>query len=385
MAKNSLPTKNIIWLRNEYRATERRTPLLPDGAKSLIQKGYTVVAERSRKRILADHAYATAGCHMVDSGSWIKAPRDAVILGLKELPSAPDQLNNTHIYFAHAYKKQKGWQTLLSRYTNGKGELLDIEYMTDQNNRRVVAFGFWAGYMGAALALIHWHNQKSGTARYLDHSLLPFNNVALLHDTITKTNLSGKSPRVLIIGAHGRSGKGAFEILQQHGANITRWGRENTKHIDRAVLLDHDILINCAFITDNIPAFLRRQDLMKQTRISVIADVSCDPFSSFNPIPLYHNATTWDTPYITVRGDNGDKKLDIIAIDNLPSLLPREASEEFSAQLLPHLMTLKNRRDDPAWSAARDSFAKAVALMKDDRHQWSAQTAGSPQHQMAKK
>lgn len=363
-------TKDTLWLRRECRATERRTPLLPEGAKALIEKGYTVVAERSRKRIVADSAYAAVGCHMVEGGAWIKAPKDAIILGLKELPSTPAHLKNTHIYFAHAYKKQKGWQTLLSRFTSGKGTLLDIEYMIDQNKRRVVAFGFWAGYMGAALALIHWQNQQSGEARYLNHSLLPFNNAALLDDTITKTNISGKTPKVLIIGANGRSGKGAYQILHQHGAEITCWGRENTRHIDRAALLDHDILINCAFITDNIPAFLRAQDLTQQSRLSVVSDVSCDPFSSFNPIPLYHDTTTWDEPYVTVKNSAGDKTLDIIAIDNLPSLLPREASEEFSSLLLPHLMTLKNHHEDPVWSAARDSFNNAVALMENDQNQW---------------
>lgn len=368
--KNSILTKNVIWLRNEHRTTERRSPLLPDGAKALINAGYTIVVERSRKRIIADSAYAAAGCHMVDSETWVNAPKNAVILGLKELPTMPEHLQNTHVYFAHAYKEQKDWQKLLSRFKAGKGELLDIEYMTDQDNRRVVAFGFWAGYMGAALALIHWNNKQSEQARYLDHSLLPFNNANLLNKTITQTNISGKKPKVLIIGANGRSGKGAIEILKQYGAQITCWGREHTKNIDRTALLDHDIMINCTFITENIPAFLRHQDLISDTRLSVVADVSCDPFSSFNPIPLYHDTTTWDDPYITIKGIDRDKTLDIIAIDNLPSLLPREASEEFSELLLPHLMTLKNRDKDPVWSAARDCFNKALTLMESESKYW---------------
>lgn len=355
--------KNTIWLRCEYRTTERRTPLLPKGAKALIKQGFNIVVERSDRRIIEDAAYADVGCHMVDGGSWTAAPQDAVILGLKELPRKPESLKNSHIYFAHAYKEQADWQDLLSRFVTGGGDLLDIEYMI-RDDKRVVAFGYWAGYMGAALALIHWNNRQSGNVRYLDDCLLPFDNADLLNETIKNTGFSGNRPKVLIIGAGGRCGKGAQEILQRHGASVTCWGRDKTRHIDRTALLDHDILINCAFIMSDVPAFLRKQDLTEDARLSVVADVSCDPFSAFNPIPLYHDITSWSKPYLTVTGLNDRKTIDIIAIDNLPSLLPREASEEFAARLLPHLMTLNKRDSDPVWSAARDSFDKAVALME---------------------
>ncbi len=359
--------KNTIWLRNEYRATERRSPLLPKGAATLIDEGFEVVVERSRKRIIEDTAFEAVGCRMVNGGAWRNAPENAVILGLKELPGKPARLKNTHIYFAHAYKEQNGWQDLLSRFTAGSGNLLDIEYMV-RNDKRVVAFGYWAGYMGAALSLIHWNNQKEGNVRYLDNSLLPFNNATLLNETIKNTGYSGKKPKVLIIGAGGRCGKGALEILKQHGAIVTCWGRDKTENIDRAALLDHDILINCAFIMSDVPAFLRKEDMTNKARLSVIADVSCDPFSAFNPIPLYNDTTTWDKPYLTVEG-MGEKTVDIIAIDNLPSLLPREASEEFAELLLPHLLTLSERESNPVWSSARESFDKAVALMENDQQE----------------
>ena len=357
--------KNTIWLRNECRVTERRTPLLPKGATTLINAGYEVIVECSRKRIIPDAAFTDVGCRLTDSGTWADAPENSIILGLKELPDRPASLRNTHIYFAHAYKKQAGWQDILSRFHLGGGSLLDIEYMI-KDDKRVVAFGYWAGYMGAALALIHWNNQQSGDVRYLDNSLLPFNNAILLNETIKNTRFAGAKPKVLIIGAGGRCGKGALEILQRHGADVTCWGRDETNQIDRTALLDHDILINCAFIMNDVPAFLRKGDLTKNSRLSVVADVSCDPFSVFNPIPLYHDTTTWDKPYLSVGGLNGSKAIDIIAIDNLPSLLPQEASEEFARLLLPHLMTLNNRHHDPVWLAAQDSFDKAVALMEYD-------------------
>lgn len=357
--------KNIIWLRHENRLTERRTPLLPRGAELLINSGYNVIVERSGKRIIPDRAYAEAGCRMVEGGAWIKAPKEAVILGLKELPDRPAYLKNTHIYFAHAYKEQAGWQNLLRRFTSGGGgSLLDIEYMVDPDSKRVVAFGYRAGYMGAALALIHWYNRQGGPRSYLDHGLTPFDTAEMLHDCISQNRPSGKIPKILIIGASGRCGHGARDLLNHYDTHITCWGRQETRHIDRAALLTHDIVINCTFIRENIPPFIRRQDLIKEARLSVIADISCDPFSTFNPVPLYHDVTSWDRPYVTT---GTAKAVDIIAIDNLPSLLPREASEEFADQLLPHLLTLKMRDRAPVWGAARASFDRAVAAMDNEK------------------
>ncbi|MCF8475096.1 MAG: saccharopine dehydrogenase [Emcibacter sp.] len=356
---------DIIWLRRENRLTERRTPLLPQGARTLIEHGYNVIVEHSQKRIIADSEYENAGCTIVASGSWVNAPKEAIILGLKELPPIPEKLKNTHIYFAHAYKSQSGWQELLSRFTKGGGNLLDLEYMVDQNGKRVVAFGYWAGYMGAALALLHWHSKQNGSS-YLDQGLSPFEKASALDKVIEKLKSPTRNPKVLIIGAGGRSGKGAFEILSHHGADITCWGRNETKNIDRKLIIDHDILINCAFVKHKIAPFLRKNDITNKMRLSVVADVSCDPFSSFNPIPLYHDTTTWDSPYINVQGDLGQHAIDIIAIDNLPSLLPHEASIEFSEQLLPHLITLKNRAHDPVWLQTQASFDKAVNTLNNN-------------------
>ena len=137
--------KPTLWLREETRSTERRAPLLPDGARQLIDVGFDVVVEKSHKRIAADTRYADAGCTLAEPGAWLNAPKDAVILGLKELPETPNMLIHRHIYFAHAYKQQSGWQALLSRFMRGGGSLLDIEYMKDQNGKRVAAFGYWAG------------------------------------------------------------------------------------------------------------------------------------------------------------------------------------------------------------------------------------------------
>jgi len=360
--------KLTIWLREEARTTERRTPLLPEGAKQLIEADINVVIEKSKKRIYDDALYEAAGCTMAKAGTWQSAPKNTIILGLKELPATPETLIHTHIYFAHAFKEQSGWQELLARFQRGEGSLLDIEYMTQENGRRVVAFGYWAGYMGAALALLQWYDKKAGRASYVNKGLMPFDSAKALDNLIDSKALGGETPTALVIGASGRSGIGAAEILERHGVKVTRWGRKETASLDRDAILDHDILINCTFVADMIPPFLTADHIKADSRLTVISDVSCDPFSDFNPLPLYKAPTCWNTPAISVDTPSGD--IDLIAIDNLPSLLPTEASIEFATMLLPYLKSLKDRDTNPVWKACEAAYQQASdAMMKQGQKQ----------------
>lgn len=83
-----------------------------------------------------------------------------------------------------------------------------------------------------------------------------------------------------------------------------------------------------------------------------------------NPIPIYTVATTFDKPTVPVEVKN-DPPVTVISIDHLPSLLPREASESFSEALLPHLLELKNRKQNPVWSRAETLFAEKVATLPE--------------------
>ena len=69
-------------------------------------------------------------------------------------------------------------------------------------------------------------------------------------------------------------------------------------------------------------------------------------------MPVYDRTTTWDRPAIRVHND---PPLDVMAIDNLPSMLPLESSEDFAAQLLPTLLALKDDADG-VWRRAEAIF-----------------------------
>ena len=104
----------------------------------------------------------------------------------------------------------------------------------------------------------------------------------------------------------------------------------------RPALLRHDVMVNAVLATTPVPPFLREQDLdTPDRRLRTLCDVTCDVGSPLNVLPVYDETTSWDEP---VRRLRDAPPLDLIAIDNLPSLLPLESSTDFSAALLPHLL-----------------------------------------------
>jgi saccharopine dehydrogenase (NAD+, L-lysine-forming) len=342
-----------LWLRTETRPTEERTPVVPSDAARLVGDGVRVTVEESTTRAFGTAEYAAVGCDIAAAHSWPEAPPDAVVLGIKELPEEPRALRHAHVFFAHAFKGQEGAADLLARFAAGGGELLDVEYLT-VDGQRVVAFGYWAGYVGAGLGVLQARGRlnapvEPSTREHFDASLVG----------------AGAAPlRALVIGARGRSGRGALAALEAAGAQVTTWETADTLDIDRTALLDHDLLVNC--IASEAPGepFVRPEDLVTAgRRLRTVADVTCDVTSDHNRIPVNTAVTTWGEP-VRLVGDDA-APLGVIAIDNLPSLLPREASVDFSAALTEQVPDLPARRG--AWTGAERSFARAVAALPGSR------------------
>ncbi len=355
-------TSPHIWLRAETKPFEERTALTPANAKVLIDAGFTLTIESSNQNIFSDQAYVEIGCELVASGTWVDAPNTAIILGLKELPEADFPLVHRHIYFAHAYKEQQGWQALLARFTQGGGQLFDLEYLVDENNRRIAAFGYWAGYAGAALAALAWLNQKNGEAVPLKDIHSFENKTSLLDSIQEKLDACDKKPRILVIGAKGRSGCGAVALAKELKLSVVEWDIEETqKGGPFTEINDMDILVNCVFISgssanSNIQPFTTRALLEESARqLSIITDVSCDPYGSYNPLPIYNECTTFSLPCLQII--EGKNPLSLIAIDHLPSLLPKESSEDYGEQLTKHLLTL-NDLSSGVWPQALALFNK---------------------------
>jgi saccharopine dehydrogenase (NAD+, L-lysine-forming) len=166
------------------------------------------------------------------------------------------------------------------------------------------------------------------------------------------------APSALVVGAAGRVGTGAADLCTAMGIAPTRWDIAETAHGGPfPEILAHELFFNCILARPGTPVFVRPEDADRGDRaLRVIGDIACDPDSDYNPVPLYDAATTWATPVVRVRES---PPLDVMAIDNLPSLLPLESSRDFAGQLLPSLMALDSL-DAGVWGRAAAEFERHV-------------------------
>ncbi|MEL7301682.1 MAG: saccharopine dehydrogenase [Pseudomonadota bacterium] len=346
-----------LWVRAEPRANEARVGLTPEGVTALRSRGARVTVEESAARAIPLAGYRDAGAEIAAEGSWPDAPGDAIIFGLKELPDDGTPLRHRHIMFGHAYKGQPAGKALLRRFRAGGGTLLDLEYLTDGAGRRVAAFGYWAGYAGAAVALKCWAAQQRGGLAGPVHRY--DSAPALLADL--QAELSGlfTRPSALIIGALGRVGRGAADLSTHMGVPTTLWDLAETAHGGPfPEVLAHDIFFNCILARPGTPVFVPASAKTAPRKLSVIGDIACDPDSDFSPVKVYDRVTPWEAPALRVHET---PPLDVTAIDNLPAMLPVESSEDFAAQLLPALLKLPTMPDE--WMRAEAEFERALAAL----------------------
>ncbi|RCW88307.1 saccharopine dehydrogenase [Paracoccus lutimaris] len=348
-----------LWVRSESRANERRVGITPDGVQDLRAQGFRITVEDSPHRILPIAGFADAGAEIAAEGTWPEAPSDAIVFGLKELPEDGRALRHRHIMFGHAYKGQPAGQKLLQRFRDGGGTLYDLEYLTDEAGRRLAAFGYWAGYAGAAVSLSAWAAQRRGG---ICGPVQAWPTQRALNDALrAELDATGAArPHAIIIGALGRVGSGASDLLTGLGVRITKWDMAETASGGPfPEILIHELFINCILAGPKTPVFLHAEAVAPGRALTVIGDVACDPSSDFNPIKVYDRVTDWAEPVLRVAEA---PVLDVMAIDNLPSLLPRESSLDFAAQLLPVLRDL-DRIDQGPWGRAQQMFAAHRAAL----------------------
>lgn len=373
---------DTILLRDEVKEHEQRTPLLPKQVQTLINSGYKVLVESSLNRIYPDSAYKEYGATIIPNHSyWDKnyTTDSTIVLGLKELPTegtilknisgknivVPNSISGTHIYFAHSYKYQSGWDTTLKRYNKGNGNLLDLEYLVNDDLQRIAAFGTSAGYAGMALGLLTWIKQVEEVRESLNSNasdkIIPFDN-SPIHPYSSKSELVNEiqtelkrlnvQPRISVVGPYGRCGTGTLECIKDifgnDYKNIILWDKSDTDP-SRAPfrgMIESDILINDIFAAGDMEPFftldyVQNYDSSKR-KLGVFVDVSCDITSKKKAFPLNDSLTSFDEPRRRILSDAGNLPLDIIAIDNLPTLLPSLSSSKYSEDLLPYILALKD-------------------------------------------
>ena len=335
----------IIYLRAETYPNEYRVPLVPCDVNILISQGHTVYVESSQSRFIPDSEYAAVGA-LIRQSPWWEQSSETLIIGLKTLDNL-DKLNkHKHIYFSHSYRDQSGAKTILTAFAKSSSILYDLEYFHTPTGSRVLAFGLYAGKVGAVLGLSQHYKRSNGEPDIKD--LKPWPSHGAMIESCKSAN-----PRILIIGA-GRCAQGVKDVLEERCLAYTQIGKD-------VVVPDmsaYDIVFNCILLD---PAYnhvwMKPTDLI--TKPLLIVDISCDYSKPNNPIAVYHTATTFQAPVF-----NYNQHLSIIAIDNLPSLLPRDSSTEFSNRLTDLLL----HYDDASWKRNLGIYRQKVALKLTHKH-----------------
>ncbi len=329
--------------------------------KNRFPKAHFLV-ESSSVRDFSDQEYRDAGVSVVEDMSGCD-----VLLGVKEVPVESLIPNKKYFFFSHTIKKQPYNRDLLRAILNKNIEFYDHEVITNPSGNRLVAFGRYAGIVGAynglrafGLKTSSYDLPKAGT----------LSDQQALIDELRKLELP---PIKVLLTGRGRVGSGAQEILDgmgmQKGAvqeylttqfphpvycqidasfynkrqDGTRGNKEDfIAHPERYVSNFFrfskvtDLYIAGHFYGDGAPYLITREDARHPDfKIRVIADISCDidgpvaptirASTIADPIYGYNPHTERETHFLE------SDAIAVMAVDNLPTELPRDASEGFGA------------------------------------------------------
>ena len=326
-----------LFIREESHLHEYRTPLVPKDVSTLLYAGFEVIVQKSHERIYSDMEYQHAGA-TITSDTWYHYS-DSLILGIKEIVHLDRLHEHVHVYFSHSFKGQHDSMKILHAFIESKSQLYDYEYFTDDEGKRLIAFGWYAGAVGAVLGIQQWRLSME------NKNLGPLKPFASYADMLASIQ-SPCHAKIALVGAHGRCGTGVRAVLDQLGISYTVVEKEDANDS----LANYDIIYNCILLHESYQTVWISQTCKPDHHVTIV-DISCDYSKPNNPLPLYTEATTWSTPVICPSPE-----FSIVAIENLPSLLPKESSDHFSGILTS--LILGEHAD--TWKRAEQAFVNAV-------------------------
>ncbi len=351
---------------------DKRVPLIPSQAKYITDhfSELNLVVQSSDIRCYEDDSYRSLGIEVVDS------VQDCdILLGVKEVQINDLIPEKQYFFFSHTIKKQDYNRELLKSILDQKIQLTDWETLRNSDNLRIIAFGRWAGIVGAYNAL--W---TFGRRYNLFETRRAFEcfDYADLKSEFSKIKL----PKIkIVITGGGRVAKGAMEVM--HGVGIKKVtpsaflsqnynepvftqlnSRDYNKRKDGGefsrndfykhpenyegdfVKYTHvaDILIASAFWDPAAPKLFTSEDVTHgDFMTNVIADITCDIDGS---IPATKRPSTIEDPIYDYNPSedqveaalSDEANITMMAVDNLPCELPRDASESFGNQFIENVL-----------------------------------------------
>ncbi len=355
-------------LRETKTPPDRRVPLTPQQCAVLKSRfpDVELTVQPSEIRVFSDDEYRNAGIRVDENLGDCD-----LLLGVKEVKSSSLLPGKRYLFFSHTIKKQPYNRGMLQDVLAKKIQLIDYETLRDRDNQRIIGFGRWAGIVGCyngflALGLRDGlYNLKPA------HQCRDRNELNLQLSKIQ----APKELKIVITGS-GRVASGVLEVLKTIGireispVNFLKYSapepvftllevddyysrldgqpfdrkaffKSGTGHrCDFAPYLNSaDLYLACHFWDSSSPKIVTREDLMNPNcRTRIIADISCDVAG---PIASTIRASTIAEPLYGYDPSTGLEcsfsqkgAIGVMAVDNLPCELPRDASESFGESLL---------------------------------------------------
>ncbi len=366
---------------------DKRVVLSPNECAKLLKKfpELEIKVESSDIRVFSDNEYAAKGIEVANDVSDCD-----VLLGVKEVLMEKLIPNKKYFFFSHTIKKQAYNRSLLKEVLAKNIELYDHEVIVNEDNMRLVAFGRYAGIVGAYNAFrtygLKFNTFNLPKAEVLHDQQMLINELKKIQLPNIKIVLTGK----------GRVSNGAKEMLDGMGlreVSVEAYLNEafNEPVYVQIDVLDYnkrkdgtiinkedffnnpseyvsnfmrfakvsDIYIACHFFGSGSPYIFTREDAKSEDfNIKVVADISCDidgpvastirPSTIADPIYGYLAATEQEVDFRTQNA------IAVMAVDNLPCELPKDASEGFGKSFSEHVIpSFFNKDKDGVLQRAR--------------------------------
>jgi alanine dehydrogenase len=351
---------------------DKRVALPPEQILKLLEEypELEIIVQPSELRCFNDEEFSNQGIIVDDD-----LLSCDILIGVKEVDIDALVADKTYLFFAHVAKEQPYNRDLLRAILAKNIKLIDYEYLTDKSGIRLIAFGRWAGIVGAYNGLRGWGLR---TTNYHIKPAHKCHDRKEMDDQLKLVKLN--TERVLITGG-GRVAMGAMETMNKLGIREVSPEEYLNKEFDEAVVcridpwhyvenidgrkfdLHHffdnpseyrstfepyaektDLYVAAHFWDPDSPRMFELHDMNNpRFRISMIADISCDIDGS---VPCTTRATTIADPFYGYLPEIGQETdpfdppppITMMTVDNLPGELPRDASTEFADVLVKEII-----------------------------------------------
>jgi saccharopine dehydrogenase (NAD+, L-lysine forming) len=368
-------------VREGKKPADKRVPLTPEQCVKLIEKfpNVDVIIQPSAIRAYTDDEYAAQGLTISEN-----LHSCDILMGVKEVQLADLIPEKTYLFFSHTFKKQPYNRGLLRAILDKKIRLIDYEILKDANNQRLIGFGRWAGIVGCYNSFLTYGLKTQRFALKPAHQC--YNRIEM-EEELKKIQLPNQFK--LVLTGWGRVGQGAIEVLSllnirevspesflteqsnepvftqlevgdynahQNGTPFNRdeFYRDASNYVSTfpRYLEQADMYMACHYYSNDAPFLVTKTDLKKpEIRVRVVGDISADidgpvactirPSVIGDPIYGYDPQNEQETDFMN------EHAIAVMAIDNLPCELPRDASEDFGKMLLDSVFPFLFGDSDP--------------------------------------